>query len=98
VQCARENISAEKFGQLMNNSHDSLRNDYEVSAPELDELVSILQHQTGVYGARLTGTGFGGTCVALCEQGAALHIGQESVKLYNQPGRSGRLLVPKPPE
>jgi galactokinase len=98
VQCARENISAEKFGQLMNDSHDSLRNNYEVSTPELDELVSILRHQTGVYGARLTGTGFVGTCVALCEQGATQHIGQESVKLYNQPGRSGRLLVPKPPE
>jgi galactokinase len=95
---AREAISAEKFGQLMNASHDSLRDDYEVSIAELDELVSILRRQDGVYGARLTGAGFGGACVALCEQGAARHIGQKTVKLYNQSGRSGRLLVPSPLE
>lgn len=93
---ARESISAEKFGQLMNASHDSLRDDYEVSIAELDELVSILRSRDGVYGARLTGAGFGGACVALCEQGAAQHIGRETVALYNQPGRSGRLLVPQP--
>lgn len=96
VLCARDNIGAEKFGQLMNASHESLRDDYEVSIPELDELASILQRQNGVYGARLAGIGFGGACVALCEQGAAQHIGQETVKRYNQPGRSGRLLVPRP--
>ncbi|WP_442498592.1 galactokinase [Methylobacter sp. sgz302048] len=94
---ARENISAEKFGQLMNDSHESLRDDYEVSIPELDELVSILRSQDGVYGARLTGAGFGGACVALCEQGAALHIGLETLRLYNQAGHSGRMLVPRPP-
>jgi galactokinase len=93
---AREPISADKFGQLMNASHDSLRDDCEVSIPELDELVAILQRQSGVYGARLTGAGFGGACVALCEQGAARRIGLETLKLYNRSGRNGCLLVPEP--
>lgn len=95
---ARESISAGKFGQLMDASHNSLRDDYEVSIPELDELVTILRRQAGVYGARLTGAGFGGACVALCEQGSAYRIGQEAVKLYNKTGRMGRLLVPEPLE
>lgn len=93
---AREPISADKFGQLMNASHDSLRDDYQVSIPELDELVAILRRQSGVYGARLTGAGFGGACVALCEQGAAQRIGLEALKLYNRSGRNGCLLVPEP--
>ncbi len=53
------------FGALMNASHDSLRNDYEVSGPELDALVAIARDVDGVYGARLTGAGFGGCAVAL---------------------------------
>jgi galactokinase len=54
---ACKGVSPEEFGQLMNASHASLRNDYEVSIPELDQLVSFLQSQPGVYGARLTGAG-----------------------------------------
>ena len=62
---------AREFGALMNASHDSLRDDYEVSTPELDELVEALRAQAGVYGARLTGAGFGGACVALCRDARA---------------------------
>jgi galactokinase len=55
----------ERFGRLMNASHDSLRDDYEVSGPELDLMVSIARGVGGVLGSRLTGAGFGGCTVTL---------------------------------
>jgi len=59
------------FGRLMNESHVSLRDYYDVSIPELDELVSIAQGVEGVYGARMTGGGFGGCAIALVDEDAA---------------------------
>ena len=53
------------FGRLMSESHRSLRDDFEVSAPELDELTEIAT-TAGAVGARLTGAGFGGCIIALC--------------------------------
>ncbi|XP_076635889.1 galactokinase [Colletes latitarsis] len=58
-----------KFGQLMNESHDSLKNDYEVSSKELDTLVSTAREISGVLGSRLTGAGFGGCTVTLLKTG-----------------------------
>jgi len=58
------------FGQLMLQSHASLRDDFDVSTSVLDELVDRLSQMPGVYGARLTGAGFGGCVVALCERDA----------------------------
>ncbi|MDA9929811.1 galactokinase [Alphaproteobacteria bacterium] len=55
-----------RFGALMTASHVSLRDDYEVSSPHLDNLVQAVL-DAGALGARLTGAGFGGCCVALCE-------------------------------
>jgi galactokinase len=52
------------FGALMDASHESLREDYEVSSPELDRLVEVAR-EAGAAGARLTGAGFGGSIVAL---------------------------------
>ena len=60
-----------RFGELMIASHASLRDDFEVSCPELDLLVDIALGVKGVYGARLTGAGFGGCMVALAETQAA---------------------------
>jgi galactokinase len=57
-------------GRLMVESHNSLRDDFEVSTPVLDTLVSRLTTVQGVFGARLTGAGFGGCVVALCAKGA----------------------------
>jgi galactokinase len=86
-----EGVDAGTFGQLMNASHASLRDDYEVSVPELDRLVDLLQRHPSVYGARLTGAGFGGACVALCRAGEAARAGRDVVAQY---GERGRVLVP----
>ena len=55
----------EAFGKLMNQSHISLRDDYEVTGFELDSLVEAAWKQEGVIGARMTGAGFGGCTVAI---------------------------------
>src|SRR5690606_975852 len=57
-------------GELMRKSHASLRDDFEVSTAALDDLVDRLTATEGVHGARLTGAGFGGCVVALCDAGA----------------------------
>jgi galactokinase len=62
-----KNGHLEKFGQLMNESHQSLREDYEVTGVELDTLVEAAWQQKGTLGARMTGAGFGGCAIALVE-------------------------------
>lgn len=59
------------FGKLMNDCHASLRDDYQVSCPELNVMVDVAQSLTGCYGARLTGAGFGGCTVNLVAQAEA---------------------------
>jgi galactokinase len=68
---------ATEFGALMTASHASLRDDYAVSVPAVDELVAALQNRSDVFGARLTGAGFGGCCVALVAAGHAAAIGSD---------------------
>jgi galactokinase len=63
-----------RFGELMNASHTSLRDDYEVTGNELDTLVSAAWSQKGTVGARMTGAGFGGCAIAL--------VDNESVDLF----------------
>jgi galactokinase len=69
------------FGRLMNESHVSLRDDFEVSCPELDLLAELSWDTPGVLGARMTGGGFGGCLVALVETDAReayiRHTGEE---------------------
>jgi galactokinase len=71
----RRNDYAE-FGALMAASHASLRDDYEVSCPELDRMAGIASDLDGVFGARMTGGGFGGSVIALIPEGAAPAVGQ----------------------
>lgn len=86
VLAASQALSAPRFGELMNASHASQRDDYEVSVIEVDTLVGILQATPGVFGARLTGGGFGGACVALVEAGQAEEISQEVLGSYRLKG------------
>lgn len=57
-----------EFGKLLNASHQSLKDDYEVSGVELDTLAAAAQQQPGVLGARMTGAGFGGCAIALVKR------------------------------
>ena len=60
------------FGQLMNESHQSLRDNFEVSTIQMDEAVRYAQHTPGVFGARMTGGGFGGCIVIVADSTANL--------------------------
>ena len=87
-------VDAARFGALMNASHASLRDDYEVSITALDQLTAMLRASPGVFGARLTGAGFGGACVALCRAGVGADIGRAVVARFNSAGRAATLLLP----
>jgi galactokinase len=89
-------VGAARFGELMNASHASLRDDYEVSVGALDTLTAMLRASDGVFGARLTGAGFGGACVALCRKGEAAAIGAAVVDRFNAGGGNAALLLPAP--
>lgn len=56
------------FGKLMNESHDSLKDDYEVSCKELDILVDLAREVKGTFGSRMTGAGFGGCTVSIVDE------------------------------
>jgi galactokinase len=74
----------ERFGELMNQSHESLRDDYEVSSKELDTLVGLARRQPGVLGARMTGAGFGGCTVNLVREDAAEGFAQAVAEGYKE--------------
>ena len=86
-----------RLGALFNASHASMRDDYEVSIPEIDLLVSIGQQDSDVYGARMTGGGFGGAVVLLARPGREHDVAARVLADYqNQTGQIGRVLVPLP--
>jgi len=70
------------FGQLMNQSHASLRDDYQVSVPEMDALVAAAQAIPGCYGSRLTGAGFGGCTVSLVASESAERFCDQIASAY----------------
>jgi len=67
---ALEQRDLKRCGGLMYESHRSLRDDFQVSCPELDLLVDLASRCAGVYGSRMTGGGFGGCTVSLVEADA----------------------------
>jgi galactokinase len=85
----------ERVGQLMLASHASQRDDYAVSVPEVDGLVELAWEEPHVYGARLTGGGFGGSVVLLVERGhaaaAAAHVVDRHRRAF---GPAAAILVP----
>jgi galactokinase len=81
----------ERLGKLLNTAHDSLRDDFEVSLPEIDLLVDLARREDAVYGARLTGGGFGGAVIVLARAGQARAIAEKVVAEYREKtGRNGR--------
>lgn len=74
----------ETFGQLINDSHRSLRDDYEVTGVELDTLVEAAWEQDGVLGARMTGAGFGGCAIALVKNAQIAHFIKEVGRIYKE--------------
>jgi len=80
---ARDDV---ELGQLLNASHRSLRDDYEVSTPELDEL-TVLAIGAGAMGARMVGGGFGGSIIALTRRGRGHDLAAEALARYRDGGR-----------
>ncbi|MXW61668.1 MAG: galactokinase [Acidimicrobiaceae bacterium] len=72
----------ETLGALMNSSHESLRDDYEVSGPALDQIVEIARQSPGCFGARLTGGGFAGCAVALVQADQAVEFQARVAQRY----------------
>ena len=85
------------LGPLLGASHASMRDDYEVSVPEIDLLVELANAHPETIGARLTGGGFGGSILVLARRGSGSEFGQSVVARYReQTGQPGQLLVPRP--
>jgi galactokinase len=68
----------------MNESHASLRDNYQVSVPEMDALVAAAQQVPGCYGSRLTGAGFGGCSVSLVQEGQVERFKRDVAAAYHQ--------------
>jgi len=83
------------LGPLLDASHRSLRDDYEVSHPDVDVLVALAQAEPDVLGARITGGGCGGAVLFLSVPGRAHAVGARLAEAYQRKtGRPGTLLVP----
>jgi len=72
-----------ELGPLMAQSHQSMRADFEITVPGIDKLVEILQAVPNIYGARMTGGGFGGCCIALAPVAVAPEV-QAAVETHYQ--------------
>lgn len=83
VEALREN-DVELFGRLMNESHQSLREDYQVSCREIDILVDMAQAMPGVLGSRITGGGFGGCTVSIVRNDAVDGFISQIGKTYQE--------------
>jgi galactokinase len=82
-------------GRLFSASHASMRDDFEVSVPAVDGLVEIAESQAGVYGARLTGGGFGGSIVALAgPEGVRAAAERIAAEYTRRSGHQATVLVP----
>ncbi|WP_129628328.1 galactokinase [Candidatus Oscillochloris fontis] len=96
---ALEQADLATFGQLMNESHRSMRDDYAISTPEIDLLCDLAHAVPGCYGSRLTGGGFGGSTVSLVTLSAVEAFTQQVAQGYQaQTGREPTILVCRPSE
>ena len=88
AEAAMRNGDMGRFGDLMVRSHESLRDDYEVSTGELDEIVATAL-EAGAAGARLTGAGFGGCAVALCDMSTVAPVMEALAARFYAPRLGG---------
>jgi galactokinase len=92
---ALERADLPRLGELFRASHESMRDDFEVSVPDVDTLVALAQADRDVFGARMTGGGFGGSVVILARRGQGRAAGERIADAYTEKsGRSPTLLVP----
>lgn len=87
---ALETGDGARAGSILDAGHRSLRLDYEVTTPAVDEIVAAVAASAGVLGARLSGGGFGGSLVALCQPGTELDV--DTWWIRARPGPGARLL------
>ena len=81
-------------GELLVESHASMRDDLDVSTAVMDELVAALAATPGVYGARIMGAGFGGCALALCDDGVTIDAGEEAWPVVASDGASVEVIAP----
>ena len=92
---ALEREDTDFLGQLFLQSHASMRDDFDVSLPEIDRLVEIAADHPDAYGARLTGGGFGGAIVVLCRRGTAMSVADRTLERYRaETQREGHVFLP----
>jgi galactokinase len=85
-----------KLGELFYASHASMRDDYQVSIPEIDLIVELARSDSDVYGARLTGGGFGGSVVMLARAGLGRTVAERIASAYaKRSGQQPKILVPE---
>ena len=82
TEAALAKSDVEEAGRLMSASHVSMRDDYEISCPEIDILVGIAEKIPGVYGSRMTGGGFGGCTVSLVDAARVDAVTAEMRRAY----------------
>ena len=93
---ALRNADLSTLGRLFDASHASMRDDYEVSIPEVDLLVDLAREHNGVYGARLTGGGFGGAIVIAAAAGYGHGVASDTANAYEtKTGRRASVLLPR---
>ncbi len=91
---AIQNEDMKRLGELFLHSHTSMRDDYEVSLPEIDLLVDLCAKHPDVYGARLTGGGFGGSIVVLTKKGKKNKVAEAVIPQYEkETGEKGTVLA-----
>jgi len=81
---AMQQGDALRLGELMDASHASLRDDFEVSSEELNRMVEMARSEEGCLGARMTGAGFGGCAVALVQENVALDFSKNVLQRYQE--------------
>lgn len=92
---ALRSSALEELGELLSASHRSLRDDFDVSLPELDLLVEIAGREPAIRGARLTGGGFGGSVVLVGERGETRTAARRITRGYREKtGRAAEVLLP----